>query len=97
MEVQNELDLWKFVVPEFVFGAGARHLAGSYARNFGARRVLVVSDLGVIGIEQTLGQIGLSQADIPALAKKALQDACVVTNPRRPLQRDIEVIYEKAL
>lgn len=48
MEVQNELNLRKFVVPEFVFGAGARHLAGRYARNFGARKVLVVSDPGVI-------------------------------------------------
>ena len=48
MEVQNELDLRKFVVPEFIFGAGARHLVGRYARNFGARKVLVVSDPGVI-------------------------------------------------
>ena len=51
----------------------------------------------VVGISQTLGQIGLSRNDIPELAKKALQDACMVTNPRRPTQRDIEVIYENAL
>jgi alcohol dehydrogenase class IV len=50
-----------------------------------------------LGISQTLGQIGLSRNDIPELAKKAMQDACLVTNPRRPTQRDIEVIYEKAL
>jgi alcohol dehydrogenase class IV len=50
-----------------------------------------------IGIDQTLGEIGLSHDDIPELAKKALQDACMVTNPRRPTQRDIEVIYENAL
>jgi alcohol dehydrogenase class IV len=50
-----------------------------------------------LGISQTLGQIGLSRGDIPALAKNAMQDACMVTNPRRPVQRDIEVIYEKAL
>ncbi|MEW6400758.1 MAG: alcohol dehydrogenase-like regulatory protein ErcA [Chloroflexota bacterium] len=48
MEPENELDLRKFVVPEFVFGAGARHLAGRYARNFGARKVFVVTDPGVI-------------------------------------------------
>ncbi len=48
MEAHNELDLRKFVAPEFVFGAGARHLAGRYARNFGARKVFVVSDPGVI-------------------------------------------------
>src|SRR5512139_617336 len=48
METQNELDLRKFVIPEFVFGVDARHLAGRYARNFGARKVFVVSDPGVI-------------------------------------------------
>lgn len=48
MESQHELDLRKFVIPEFVFGSGARHLAGRYARNLGARKVLVVSDPGVM-------------------------------------------------
>ena len=41
------MELRKFVVPEFVFGQGARLLAGRYARNFGASRVMVVSDAGV--------------------------------------------------
>jgi alcohol dehydrogenase len=48
MNAINELELRKFVAPEFIFGAGARHLAGRYARNFGARKVLIVTDLGVI-------------------------------------------------
>lgn len=39
--------LRKFVAPEFVFGVGARHLAGQYAANFCLRRVLVVTDPGV--------------------------------------------------
>jgi alcohol dehydrogenase class IV len=42
------IELRKFVAPEFVFGVGARHLAGRYAKNFGARRVLVVTDPGVL-------------------------------------------------
>lgn len=37
----------KFVSPEIVFGAGCRHSAGNYAKNFGARKVLLVSDPGV--------------------------------------------------
>ncbi len=41
-------ELCKFVAPEFVFGIGARHLAGRYAKNFGARKVLVVTDKGVL-------------------------------------------------
>ncbi len=43
-----EVELRKFVAPEFVFGNGARLLAGQYAANFGARRVLVVTDPGII-------------------------------------------------
>jgi alcohol dehydrogenase len=47
MSAHIQLELRKFVAPEFVFGAGARLLAGRYARNFGAGRVLVVTDRGV--------------------------------------------------
>ena len=39
--------LRKFVAPELVMGQGAIDLAGRYAVNFGARRVLVVTDPGV--------------------------------------------------
>lgn len=42
------LALRKFVAPEFLFGIGSRHLAGRYARNLGGRKVLVVSDPGVV-------------------------------------------------
>ena len=50
MSIENAvaLELRKFVAPEFVYGLGARHLAGQYARNFGARHVLLVTDPGVI-------------------------------------------------
>lgn len=44
----DELELRKFVVPEFVFGLDARLLAGKYAKNLGARKVLVVTDPGII-------------------------------------------------
>lgn len=36
----------KFVSPEIIFGAGCRHSVGTCAANFGARKVLVVSDPG---------------------------------------------------
>jgi len=48
MTTENTLELRKFVAPEIVFGEGARSLVGQYARNFGARKVLVVTDPGVI-------------------------------------------------
>ncbi|WP_332449305.1 alcohol dehydrogenase-like regulatory protein ErcA [Methanoculleus sp.] len=44
---RNQLDLRKFVAPEFICGYGALHLAGRYARNFGMKRVLLVTDRGV--------------------------------------------------
>jgi len=38
------LELRKFVAPEFIFGVGARKLAGRYAHNFAARKILLVTD-----------------------------------------------------
>jgi alcohol dehydrogenase class IV len=38
------LKMRKFVAPEFVFGERAAHLTGRYARNLGAKKVLLVSD-----------------------------------------------------
>jgi alcohol dehydrogenase class IV len=40
--------LRKFVAPEFVYGMDARYLAGQYARNYGASKVFIVTDPGVI-------------------------------------------------
>ena len=41
-------EMRKFVAPEFIFGVGCRRRVGYYAQNMMARRVLVVSDPGVI-------------------------------------------------
>lgn len=43
----SDQHLRKFVAPEFVFGVGARHLAGQFASNFSVRRVLMVTDHAV--------------------------------------------------
>lgn len=40
-------ELRKFVSPEILYGHGARHLAGPYARRIGMARALVVTDPGV--------------------------------------------------
>jgi len=45
---QMELSLRKCVAPEFIFGIEARKMAGKYAKNLGAKKVLVVTDAGVI-------------------------------------------------
>jgi alcohol dehydrogenase class IV len=52
--------LRKFVVPEVVQGLGARHLLARYVAHSGARRVLVVSDAGVLAqawAEELIGEL----------------------------------------
>lgn len=50
-----------------------------------------------VGIVRTLGQLGVKRSEIPNLARNAVQDACMATNPRQASLEDIEVVYEKAL
>ncbi|OMH39621.1 alcohol dehydrogenase-like regulatory protein ErcA [Motiliproteus sp. MSK22-1] len=58
-------NLRKFVSPEIIFGVGARKTVGNFARNFGAHRVLIVSDPGVLAagwvtdVKQSLEEIGI--------------------------------------
>lgn len=60
--------LRKFVAPEIIFGAGARKLVANYATTFGARKVLLVSDPGVLAagwvadVEASLQEQGISYA-----------------------------------
>ena len=46
--MDNEFELRKFVAPEFVFGSGARFLLGRYLKNFEAKKVLLVTDPGIV-------------------------------------------------
>lgn len=61
------LELRKFVAPEFIYGLGAIDFVGRYAKNFGARNALVVSDPGVIAAGWTEKALAsLAAEDIPA-------------------------------
>ena len=63
---QDEFVLRKFVAPEFVFGVGARRLAGRYAKNLGGRKILVVSDPGVVAAGWTRDVTdSLEEAGVP--------------------------------
>lgn len=42
-----QLELRKFVAPEFIFDADARLLASNYCKQLGCKRVLLVTDLGI--------------------------------------------------
>ena len=64
----GEFELRKFVAPEYIFGVGARKLAGRYAKSLGGRKVLVVSDPGVVAagwtrdVCESIAEEGLSYA-----------------------------------
>lgn len=49
------------------------------------------------GVTETLADLGVKPEDIPKLARNAIQDPCLATNPRKATVRDIEKIYERAL
>ena len=73
--------LRKFVSPEIIFGAGCRHNVGNYASNFGARKVLVVSDPGVVAA----GWV----ADVEASLQAQNLEYCLYTavSPTRGLRK----------
>ncbi|MDD2364875.1 MAG: iron-containing alcohol dehydrogenase [Desulfuromonadaceae bacterium] len=49
------------------------------------------------GIDGGLEARGVRVSDISDLAQNAIQDACMATNPRNAVKRDLEVIFEEAL
>lgn len=50
-----------------------------------------------LGLTQRLGALGVQKEDIAHLSSMALKDACMVTNPNFPRQKDVEEIYHHAL
>ena len=50
-----------------------------------------------LGDTKRLSDMGVSKKDIPELAKKAIRDPCLATNPRKLTLEDIERMYEHAL
>lgn len=50
-----------------------------------------------VGLEDNLANLGVRVSDIPSLSGFALQDPCILTNPRKSSLRDVQVVYEEAL
>jgi alcohol dehydrogenase len=50
-----------------------------------------------VGFHETLKLHGVSSSDIPFLSRHAMEDPCILTNPRESSQRDVEVVYGEAL
>lgn len=50
-----------------------------------------------VGIPQHLSELGITEADIPALAEQAIADVCTPGNPREVTLDDIKALYTKVL
>lgn len=66
MLIDNIPTIRKFVMPELLFGRGTIYYVGQYAKNFGATRIFLVTDKGVIraGWVEPVAR-SLSEAGIP--------------------------------
>ncbi|MDE5948974.1 MAG: lactaldehyde reductase [Prevotella sp.] len=51
----------------------------------------------IVGIPEHLSELGISEADIPALAEQAINDVCTPGNPREVTKEDIINIYKSIL
>ena len=60
-----------------------------------AERVRELAD--EVGVPSGLTALGVTEAVLPRLARTALKDACLSTNPREADARDIEAIFRAAL
>ena len=49
-----------------------------------------------LGMDKRLGELGVRREDLPRLAELAMQDPCMVTNPRKPTREEIEALYAQA-
>lgn len=57
-----------------------------------------IEDLSkLVGIPQHLSDLGITEADIPALAEQAITDVCTPGNPREVTKDDIIALYHKIL
>ncbi|MGE0214959.1 iron-containing alcohol dehydrogenase [Mycolicibacterium sp.] len=50
-----------------------------------------------VGVPRGLAQLGVREQDVPRLAKNALQDACMSTNPRPADEAEIDALFRAAL
>ena len=50
-----------------------------------------------VGVTATLGDLGMREEDIDKLAEYAMQDACMITNPREATIEDMKNILRRAL
>ncbi|BBB28027.1 alcohol dehydrogenase-like regulatory protein ErcA [Neptunomonas japonica] len=85
----------RFKVVAQTMGIDTRGLTTSQIKQRLMQHVILLK--ADVGLTQKLAAQGVSLTDIPTLSSKAMQDPCIVTNPRKSNQRDVEAVYEEAL
>ena len=79
-----QLELRKFVAPEFVFGVDARFLAGNFCKQLGGRKILLVTDAGLVKTPW----VGEAEESIRAANMEYVVYSSISPNPR-----DFEVMH----
>ncbi len=83
-----------------------RDIAGAMGKGVKGKRVMDAAEMAIeaareiiedIGLDKGLAELGLKQEFIPTLSRNAVNDACLVTNPRDASVDEIEGIFRKAL
>ncbi|WP_296062581.1 alcohol dehydrogenase-like regulatory protein ErcA [uncultured Amphritea sp.] len=85
----------KFRVVAETMGIDTRGMANQMVHKRLQERVIQLKH--DVGLVDGLASRGVNLSDIPVLSAKAIQDPCILTNPRKSSKRDVEVVYEEAL
>ena len=96
--------IMEFNMPKCIekFGVIARTMGvdttGMTAEQAAQAAVDAVKALSIrVGIPQTLGELGIKEEHIPALAAQAIADVCTPGNPRDVTEAEIVELYKKVL
>ncbi|MDX5435432.1 MAG: iron-containing alcohol dehydrogenase, partial [Halomonas sp.] len=84
-------ELRKFVAPEIIFGDGARRAVANYVATFGAERVLLVSDPGVV----LAGWVEEVETDLAAQGIVCQRFTSVSPNPRAEEVMEGAMVYRE--
>jgi len=91
-------DRYRDIAQAFVLDLAPGEAHTAPADEIRERLVAEIVTLGrQAGVTSGLSGMGMTRADIPGLAALALQDACMLTNPKALTQAEVESIYEQAL
>ncbi len=95
--IRFNAQLWpeRFVPLAAAAGIGTEGVPAGQAALLLAERVRELAD--EVGVPKGLAALDVTEDMLPQMARTALQDACLATNPREADERDLEALYRAAL